>query len=377
MAITVKVQPRKDYVKSDGTSRLYLQVTINRRTLKYPLEFYVLPEKWDSQNQTLKGRGLETEQLNAIITSEKSRAREILADLSRNGQATFEAFEATYLCNHDPQDYYAFFQKHIDHNREKFSSEHIRSLKAELSKIKKFRSTLQFKEIDHKFLCDYEHYMRADLKNSTNTVTKTMKKHKAVINEAMKQNDRLYSRSPFFNFTLHSEPTHRDFLTKEELNALFEAYPTFTGKIANVAQYFLFSCYTGLRFQDIKNLRCRDVQNDRISIIMNKTKDSLIIPLLDKAKQLLPTPGKPDDPVFHVLSNQKTNDYLKLAVEKAGIVKEISFHCARHTFATVALNSNIPLEVVQKLLGHSMIRTTQIYAKIVNKTVFEQMKKLE
>lgn len=68
---------------------------------------------------------------------------------------------------------------------------------------------------------------------------------------------------------------------------------------------------------------------------------------------------------------------MKLAIEKAGINKNISFHCARHTFATVALNSDIPLEVVQKLLGHSMIRTTQIYGKIMNQTVFEQMKKME
>jgi site-specific recombinase XerD len=87
--------------------------------------------------------------------------------------------------------------------------------------------------------------------------------------------------------------------------------------------------------------------------------------------------NEPDNIVLLVLSNQKTNDYMKLAIEKAGIDKEILFHCTRHTFTTVALNSDIPLEVVQKLLGHAMIRTTQIYAKIVNQTVFEQMKKME
>lgn len=376
MAISFKIHPRKDYVKKDGTTALYLWVRLNRKLKKLQLPYYIDPERWDWNKSAYKGNSTYAYSLNSFITNELARANRISIDIVNSGKAlTIQEFEKEY-CDIDNSDYFDFVTKYIENNEGKLSYNYLKQFKSEISKLKKFRSKVSFQDIDYKFLTDYEHYMRNTLKNGTNTVYKTFKRMKTIINEAMIQDEKLYSRSPFVGYKLRTEPTNRLFLIKNELDTLYSIKNDLPEKTKNVLHYFLFSCYTGLRYQDIKDLTWRSIAADRIVVKMHKTNDTITIPLIDKSKDLLPVPGDLDDNVFRVLSNQKTNDYLKLAIEKAGINKNITFHCARHTFATVALNSGIPLEIVQKLLGHSMIRTTQIYSKVLTETLFEQMKKL-
>ncbi|MPM15350.1 Tyrosine recombinase XerC [bioreactor metagenome] len=375
MGISFSIYPRKDHVKKDGTAALYLWVTIDRKLRKYKLLYYVDPQKWDWKNKRMKSFGPLSVELNKYISDELAKVNTIAVNISNRGKSlSFDEFESVYLSNKFV-DFYGFIDNYIEINKGKLSPGYLTQIKAEKTKLQQYKQSLSFQDITFDFICEYEHYMRNVLHNKTNTVHKTLKKIKSLVNTAMIQNESLYSRSPFTGYKMTTEPTHREYLTKEELDKLYSMRNEFSGKLANVVQYFLFSCYTGLRFEDIGNLKFRHIQPDRINSKILKTGEQITIPLTNRAQELLPGVGKPDDPVFRILSNQKTNDYLKLAIEKVGIDKNISFHCARHTFATVALNSDIPLEVVQKLLGHSMIRTTQIYAKIVNKTIFEQMKK--
>ncbi|MPM10135.1 Tyrosine recombinase XerD [bioreactor metagenome] len=378
MPASVKIAPRHDYVKKDGTSALYLTVTIDRKIKRYQLPYYVDPTKWDDNRGQFKGTSPLACQVNTYVLDQLSRANSILIEIQNNKRnLNFKEFEVIYLNKSDRNDFYAFVDQHIADNVGKCSEIYLKQLKGEKTKLQKFRPKLSFQEIDRKFLIDYEQYMRVDLGNKTNTVYKTFKRLKTIIHEAMRQDPNLLRQSPFAQYKLHQDPVNRMHLSREELEKLYSMRNEFSGKVFNVVNYFLFSCYTGLRYQDIKDLQWKNIQGDHIALVMHKTLEQIIIPLIDRSQELLPDRGRPDESVFQILSNQKTNDYLKLAIEKAGINKNISFHCARHTFATVALNSDIPLEVVQKLLGHSMIRTTQIYAKIVNKTIFEQMKKME
>ncbi|MBN2727827.1 MAG: site-specific integrase [Bacteroidales bacterium] len=377
MAISFKIHPRKDFTKKDGTSALYLWVRIDRKLKKYALPYSIDPEKWDWSKNLLRGSNTFAQTLNTYITSELGRLNIIAVNISNSGkELNFDTFDNEYL-KAGKDDYYEFVNRFIEKNKGRLSPNYLRQHRAESTKLQKFRSILTFQDINHQFLSDYEYYMRNELNNTTNTVYKSFKRMKSIINEAMIQNEKLYTRSPFVGYKLRTEPTSRLFLSSSELNDLYAIKDEFNDKIKNVLQYFLFSCFTGLRYQDIADLTWRSVATDRIEVKMHKTKDTVIVPLLDKAKNLLPETGNLDDQVFRVLSNQKTNDYLKLAIEKAGINKNITFHCARHTFATVALNSGIPLEVVQKLLGHSMIRTTQIYSKVLTETLFQQMEKMK
>ncbi len=149
---------------------------------------------------------------------------------------------------------------------------------------------------------------------------------------------------------------------------------------------FLFSCYTGLRFQDIKNLRKENFYFEVIGgkrqlflkVIQHKTRSEVTIPVLSKAEEIINVYYKKcNKTIFNVRSNQITNTRLKDIIRAAGIDKNISFHCARHTFATLALDRGVSFDVVSKLLGHASLRTTQIYAQITNENKFFQISKME
>ncbi len=215
--------------------------------------------------------------------------------------------------------------------------------------------------------------MRNILFNQTNTVTKTFKKMRTFLNIALNKN--LIKENPFKKYRLRNEQTDRVFLSKEEVNKIHVFMNKCTDKtLINVARLFLFSCYTGLRISDIKNLSwAAVVNNSELKIKSVKTKKYQTIPLNDKAKDLLPFNNDVDYYVFKV--NPDFNKYLKLIAAKAGINKDFSFHSGRHTFATLCLSLDIPIEVVQEYLAHTDIRTTKIYAKIIDESKKRHMDK--
>jgi len=216
--------------------------------------------------------------------------------------------------------------------------------------------------------------------NKTNTVTKSFSRMRTFLNLAVKNG--IIEKCPFEIYKIKYAQSHREHLSLEELAELEKLLldHSLNKKLQNVTTWFLFSCYTGLRFSDLQSLTYNNVKEKHIELFMHKTKEHIIIPLIEKAKNLLPAKYLqknflPEETVFKIMSNQKCNDYLKLAMIAAGISKPISFHCSRHTFATVSITIGIPVEVVSKLLGHSDLKTTQIYAKIVDKKKFEEMEK--
>jgi integrase len=151
---------------------------------------------------------------------------------------------------------------------------------------------------------------------------------KTIINEAMRQDEFLFIRSPFANYKLKTEPTNRMYLTKNEFEKLYSMRNSMSEKLNNVLDYFLFSCLTGLRFTDIETLKKKHIIEDNyIELIMHKTHEKIIIPLLEKAKAILNHIDNDNEYIFCVLSNQKTNEYLKIIIERANIDKQISFHC--------------------------------------------------
>ncbi|PLW93688.1 MAG: hypothetical protein C0592_05340 [Marinilabiliales bacterium] len=377
MAFRIKANPRKDHVNKDGTTTLYLWVTIDRKTRKYSLGHYIDPKKWDFEKEKLKGTKPIDNEFNDFVKDAKNNAERIILNIQRKGlKPNLDLFEKAYKDKTDIEDFYNLAQLYIEQGN--FSSGYIRLLKGEVSKLKKFRDPLCFADIDHTFIMNYEHYMYNKLGNKTNTVTKTMKRIKAIINEAMRRDETLYNRSPFTNYKMKYEPTTRERLYKDELDHLYTLRGTFYEPVNKVLEYFLFSCYTGLRFSDIKKLRYSNIQGKWVKVKMEKTKDTISIPLVKRAQELIPDNDKEiDQLVFSTISNQKTNKYLKTAIEGAGITRKITYHCSRHTFATIALNLGIPKDVVQKILGHSQIRTTDIYAKMEDKTIEREMRKMD
>ncbi|MDP2388366.1 MAG: tyrosine-type recombinase/integrase [Bacteroidota bacterium] len=215
------------------------------------------------------------------------------------------------------------------------------------------------------------------LHNNENTASKSLRSLRTFVNIALRYG--YIKNNPFKFITIKKVDGKRDFLTSEELNKLSQAY--FTGKIIKtiekeILQYFLFSCYTGLRYSDLKSLKMTSIEENKVRINMHKTGHFISIPLIQKALELLPAKtASGSDPLFRIYCNKVTNRILKQVGLRYGIPKKVTCHVARHTFATVSITLGIPIEVVSKLLGHTNLKTTQVYAKIVDSVKEREMEK--
>ena len=245
-------------------------------------------------------------------------------------------------------------------------------------------------EIDFPFIEEYDHFMIVNYTDNygksivRNTINKHHTRLRTILHNAVKED--LIVKNPYINFPLKNNKTHREYLTIEEINEIKDNDLGGNKSLQHVRDFFLFSVFTGLRYNDAYNLKMDNIKTDSngnkiIQIIMEKTDDKINIPLLDEAHVIIKRyENDPAREVFgYVLprySNQKLNAYLKAITEICGIQKNITHHVGRHSFATLALNKNIPIEVVQKLLGHSDIKTTQIYAKMMTQTIVTEMQKM-
>lgn len=328
------------------------------------------PAKFDSAKNQLKG-GAESLNTNILIQQMLNKANKILHDADIEGEKmSAEKFEALFKDKEDNlESFIAFANEEIKFMSGQITDGYHKLLKSEISKIKRFKPEISFSEINYEFLRKYERYMTVDLKNNMNTVGKTMKKLKMLLNIAVRKEKIV--RSPFADYKIKSEPTNRNFLTIDELKVLNKMYDSnhLPNYLQNVLRYFLFSCYCGLRYTDVLQLKYEDLQCNQgeyfIGIEQHKTKDRVYIPLKNRALQLIGEVSAKSGKIFKVNTNQVTNRFIKEIMDIAVINKEISFHCSRHTFATVALSIGIDIKTISSLLGHTDLKTTQIYAKVL------------
>jgi site-specific recombinase XerD len=175
-------------------------------------------------------------------------------------------------------------------------------------------------------------------------------------------------------YKLTNSYTERVFLTKEEVDRMQEYYDhTKSEKIKRVLRVFLFGCYTGLRFSDLIKLRQEDIKDNFIitKVTKSNTNKHTTIPIIPQARALIGD----SNPIFSVVSNSTSNREIRAVGLLLGIHRHFTFHSSRHTFATLALNYGIPIEVVSKVLSHSKITTTQVYAQMLNETLEKEMEK--
>jgi len=260
------------------------------------------------------------------------------------------------------QDFLDFFSKLItDHPEHKFK-------KYALLNLQKFTyGKLLFHEIDEDFWKRFKRYMEMR-EFKPNTITHTLYILKFVLNQAVK--NKYIPSNPLKGVKGRVYQSDRRFLTFKEVAKL-----RVTDCLENpeIKDAFLFSCYTGLRLSDIERLTRGDIRDGSIRIIQKKTKDLVTIPLNPDALILLE--GRPDTGRLFNLPNRTVMSKVVRYWTKSAGVEDVTFHCARHTFATLALNANMRLEVVSSVLGHSDLKTTKIYAKLLDAAKKEDMKK--
>lgn len=237
------------------------------------------------------------------------------------------------------------------------------------------------KKIDFAFVTDYEFYLRIVRKMGNNAVVKHMKMFRKILNICL--NNGWIQIDPFTNFKGKYKKVDKAILTQQEIE-LIACKEFVSERLSQVRDTFLFCCYTGLAYSDVQKLKTSDISvgfdgehwlvTQRI-----KTNENCHIPLLPEAWKIIDQyKNHPfcllKEKLLPVPSNQKMNEYLKEIAVLCGINKTMTCHVARHTFATtVTLQNGVPIETVSKMLGHTNIRTTQIYAKILDLKVSKDM----
>jgi site-specific recombinase XerD len=378
---------------------VYARITVNGRRTEISLKQKVDPDAWDEVKGRAKGKSEEIIKLNNYI----ERIRTLIADgyhdlVQQRKPVTVDSVKSLFLgCDEEIMTLVKLMDYHSEHAAHRLAPGTMKNYKTTQRYIIKFirqkyyRNDIVLSELNYKFLMDFESYLvnhtpkdhQKPLNN--NGIMKHIERLRKMINLAVKLD--WLSKDPFASFKKHYEKVERYCLNTAELDIL--AQKEFKiDRLKNVRDMFLFCCYTGLAYIDLAELKPKNVVtgvDGDLWIYTNraKTDTSVRVPILPQARELMEMYY--DDPraqnngtVFPVISNQRMNGYLKEIADLCGITKTLTFHIARHTFATtVTLSNGVPIESVSKMLGHTSIRTTQIYAKVVEAKLSEDMGKLK
>lgn len=376
--------------KANGNMPIMGRITVNGQAVQFGAKVEINPDYWNVKAGKAIGKSNEVQEVNAILDSIKTTMTKIYRDLQEKEiHVTPEKIKNTFFgIEVKHQMLLELFKRQ---NEDVFKLIGISKTKATYQKYERTRkhvtdfikerynlSDISLKEVNHMFLSDFEVYLLTTCKCNANTTAKFIQRFKSIIITA--KNNGWIHTDPFANFKIRITKVDRGYLTQEELETIMSKKFS-TKRLEQVRDIFIFSCFTGLAYIDVKNLRENHIRKsfDGNLWIMTKRQKTNInsnIPLLDVPKQILEKykGTLPNDMILPVLSNQKMNSYLKEIGDLCGIQKNISFHLARHTFATTTtLAKGVPIETVSKMLGHTNIKTTQIYARITDSKIGHDM----
>lgn len=373
--------------KSDNSGKLaiYLRVTFNGGRFELSTKKYAYLNNWDSHYQ----RTFSDHSVNLAIERLKSKIYEKHSELM-DEKGTFRAVELKnrVLGKTALPSILSLVDQYNDNMSKligvKYSMGTLKNYYTLRNHIVSFLSTmslkdLEIKKVNHRFIKDFETFLLTNTKRSNNGVIKILQSLKKITLEARALG--YISKDPFALIRFKKTPFHRGYLINTELKKIQEI--ELSPGLERARDMFVFSCYSGLAFIDAKNLLKKDIQLGQdggqwIQTKRQKTNQKCDIPLLKKPSEILEKYKEVNgDFVFKRISNQKINEYLKEIASLCEIDKRVSFHLARHTFATtVTLNNNVPIETVSKVIGHSKISTTQIYAKILQSKVGKDLRSL-
>ena len=357
---------RSNYVNKDGKVPVMLRIYLNNERLSLgSTGIAILRSQWDSKKERVKGRSTEALSLNLELDNIQNGLQNIFRRMELGDHLSLERIKMEFLGKkEDIGTIMELFDRHI----------------TAFLKSKYSRTDLKLSELTYVVLHDFDLYLRTKVGQAPNTATKTLKTFKTITLFGGKLG--ILHHDPFVNLRFHMEPVDRGFLTDEEILRVANK-DLGIQRLELVRDIFIFSCFTGLAYIDVANLTPDHIvtMDDKRWIMTKRQKTSVEtnVLLLDIPRAIIAKYSHKtyrDGKLFPVLTNQKTNSYLKEIADLCGIKKKLTFHLARHTFATMSLSKGVPIESVSKMLGHTNIRTTQIYARITNKKIEHDMEQL-
>ena len=384
----------KTRVAKNGEVPIMLRVTINGQRCVTSINLGVNPKHWNNKaEKSLGGKRIDQE-INLRIDTIRVKIMQIYRDMEQRNEKINAKKIIDRFLGRDTEPIILLLDVFLEHNErcrqlsgkdmaagtvERYETSYKHT--AEFIKHNFGKEDIPIKEVDHKFITDYEFYLKTVRNCSHNTTTKYLKNFKKIIRIALANN--IISIDPFANIKFRLDEVDRDFLETEELQRVIDKEIT-TQRLAHIRDIFVFCCFTGLAFSDVKGLKQEHLVTDNTGQIWimkkrQKTKNMCNIPLLDIPIQILDQYKTNSECVKNgtllpVPSNVKMNAYLKEIADICGIHKVITTHTARHTFATsVALANNVSIENVAKMLGHSDTKMTRHYARVLDKSILRDM----
>ena len=383
---------RESKARKSGKAPIELMITVNGERCPLSTGKQVPIDKWDKTKQQVKGKDEKAQSLNNYLKAIKARLYQKEAELLDRGFIiTAELLRDAYFDKVESLKEKSLFEVFEEHNKEQeklvgngvskatywISVYTVRLLK-EFVQQKYKREDLYLRELNLNFIQSFHTFLRIDKGMAQNSSTKHLKLLKKIINLAVANS--YMAMNPFITYKIEREPVEIDFLDEEELRKIIN-FDTPLPRLERAKDMFLFGCFTGLSYIDIKTLAPEHFEKDnagRIWIKKRRVKTGVLsrIPLLPIAKLILDK-YKGGEKLLPIQDPADINKYLKDIAILCDIKKRITFHTSRHTFAsTVTLANNISLEVVSKMLGHTNTRMTNHYAKLIDKCIGEQMDKL-
>ena len=377
----------KSKMNNDGTCNIniILNTTIDSVLVRKSLftGYNVNPKYWDNTQGKVKTEIAGADMVNNVINEILLKLNKIRFDLEyRQKEATPDKILEVYRNDNyesESSDFLAFTEKEIHSTRKDYSLKHYQSLMHNLKNLRDFAGkTLLFDEITPSFLDKYRYWMEHENGNKKNSIYQRLSNIRKMMNVAIQRD--LTTNYPFKNYKIKGEEVDKEYLELDEVEKLHQLYYSadLPSGVKVTLHYFLLSCYTGLRLSDIKKVNKDTIIHDTVVLKTQKTGAKVSIPLNQAALSLmnfdlegLSLFERTIKQSSHRISKD-LNDALELAKIRN---KYITFHCSRHTFAINSLILGIPIEVVSKILGHTELKTTQIYAKVVDNLVNREMKK--
>ena len=390
------------YLKSAKASKkglypIYQRITINGIRIELSTSKFVDKAKWNKEAGRIKGNSEEARLINSYLDILKNKAYETEKWMVNNDQEiNAQTFKNKLLgIEENQQKLLIIFQDHNKRMKEligkEFSNNTFKKYETTLSHTKEFLKNqykindISIKRVDIAFINDFDFYLRNTKNCNNNSTIKYIRNFGKIVKQCYVNG--WLDKDPFLNYKGKVKEVERTYLTELEIEVILNKNFK-VNRLELVRDIFLFSCFTGLAYIDVHNLTKSNIivgidGEKWISTHRQKTESASKIPILPVTQMIIDKyENHPqchnEDKLLPILSNQKMNAYLKEIAGVCEIEKELTFHIARHTFATtVTLTNGVPIESVSKMLGHKNLRTTQHYAKVLDRKVSDDMKILK
>ncbi|MEQ1799858.1 MAG: site-specific integrase [Lacibacter sp.] len=388
---------RSNRVDKKGHAPIYARITINKQLLQFSINHKINPIEWDNSVEQAKLNSKSSSVINQAIESFKSRIYQAYSKIvATSEELTAEKLKEAFYGNKRQVKVISLIETATEHNRNfesmigiKYSYGSYKNYKTSLKYLCEFvpkyfkKKDIPLELVNYRFCEAFYGFLTTEKKCKVNGANKQLQRLRKIVNYALKQG--YLNRNPMASFTLQFTPVNKVALTIEEIGWL-QQLDLKRDILQKVRDAFLLQCYTGLAYADIKQLSIENIHRDIskgywIKMNRQKSKIAFSVPLLTPALAILEkylSDIQVNRPLLPIFSNQKMNQNLKIIQELAGISKNLTTHLARHTFATtITLANGVPIETVSRMLGHTKLSTTQMYAKVLDSKIGHDMMELK